>query len=130
MRRMKKNDPKDQLLDHHIHVLQFLKPEHLDVSESRNQNYYLSVEYTNHPDFEVAVCQLRSMMFCISPKLQLLCLADTTKTLFQILGEQNSSADDFLPLFIYCTIRTNFSHFGIITEYINDYRNPKELVMG
>lgn len=26
------NDAKNQILDHHIHVLQFLKPEHLDIN--------------------------------------------------------------------------------------------------
>ena len=29
---MKMNDSKNQILDHHIHVLQFLKPEHLDIN--------------------------------------------------------------------------------------------------
>lgn len=70
------------------------------------------------------------MLFCRSPRFQLRCLEKTTKTLFGILGEKNSSADDFLPLFIYCTIRSDCSHLGILTDYINKYRNPKELVMG
>ena len=87
------------------------------------------VAYATHPSFELAVNELRMMLFCRSPRFQLRCLAKTTKTLFSILGE-NSSADDFLPLFIYCAIRSDCSHLGILTDYINKYRNPKELVMG
>ena len=50
--------------------------------------------------------------------------------LFSVLGEAHSSADDFLPLFIFCTLKTQVLYLNVITDYINKYRNPKELVMG
>ena len=60
----------------------------------------------------------------------LTCLSKATQVLFSVLGAEHSSADDFLPLFIYCTLKTQVLYLNVITDYINKYRNPKELVMG
>ena len=131
-----KNQSKHRMLDNQIQILQFLEAQHLDVDEGIQINidrYWLITNllaHTRHTDFDLAVCQLRGMLFCRSPGFQLRCLREATKTLFQILGEGNASADDFLPLFIYCALKTNSPHLGIVTDYINKYRNPKELVMG
>ena len=45
-------------------------------------------------------------------------------------GREELECRRFSSLFIYCTIRSDCSHLGILTDYINKYRNPKELVMG
>lgn len=88
------------------------------------------LEYTSNPLFDKAVAKLQGIAACRSPKHMLQCLSEATKILFSVLGSAHSSADDFLPLFIYCTLKTRVLYLNVISDYINKYRNPKELVMG
>ena len=118
------------LLNRHMLVLQFLQPQHMDVNESEFEWVASDVEYASNPLFTSAVQQLQAIAYCRSPKHMLTCLSKATQVLFSVLGEEHSSADDFLPLFIYCTLKTQVLYLNVITDYINKYRNPKELVMG
>ena len=118
------------VLNKHMLVLQFLQPKHLDVSESASSSAASGVEYVSNPLFATAVQQLQAIACCRSPKHMLTCLSKATQVLFSVLGEAHSSADDFLPLFIFCTLKTQVLYLNVITDYINKYRNPKELVMG
>ena len=94
------------ILNKHMLVLQFLQPKHLDVSESASSSAVSGVEYVSNPLFATAVQQLQAIACCRSPKHMLTCLSKATQVLFSVLGEAHSS------------------------DYINKYRNPKELVMG
>lgn len=94
---MREESPKkEQILNRHIRVLQFLQPEHLEVKEC---SYWIRITlclaYVNHPKFDLAIRHLRSMVYCRSPKHMLLCLSEATQTLFSILGSEHSSMNHF-----------------------------------
>lgn len=78
----KENEEKEKVVNKSIQVLQFLKPEHLDVH----------ADYVGNPLFERAVHQLQAVFTCRSPQFMLRCIAESAKTLFAILGSDHSSS--------------------------------------
>lgn len=78
----KENEEKEKVVNKSIQVLQFLKPEHLDVH----------ADYVDNPLFERAVHQLQAVFTCRSPQFMLRCIAESAKTLFAILGSDHSSS--------------------------------------
>lgn len=78
----KENEDKEKVVNKSIQVLQFLKPEHLDVR----------ADYVDNPLFERAVHQLQAVFTCRSPQFMLHCIAESAKTLFAILGSDHSSS--------------------------------------
>lgn len=127
---IQKSPKKEMVLNRHIKILQFVQPAHLDVKERVTWRVFSYVEYVDHPLFQTAMQYIRGIVYCRSPKHMLTCLSECTKTLFSILGSGHSSADDFLPLFIFCILKSKTYFLYSISDYINQFRDPKDLVMG
>lgn len=121
------NREKERLLNSAIHIHQFLLPQHLEIP----------AEYVETPRFSQAVEAFRSMSFCRSPCFMLRCLAETWKLLGSLLrepGRENRGdpigADDFVPLFIYCVLRSDSEFLHATCVFIDRFRRTNEMEMG
>lgn len=123
----RENRGKERLLNTAIHVHQFLCPQNLEIP----------AEYVENPRFSQAVEEFRSLFHCRSPRFMLHCLAETSKSLASLLREaggdsrgESLGADDFVPLFIFCVLRSDAEFLNAISVYMDRFRRPNEMEMG
>ena len=121
------NREKERLLNSAIHVHQFLGPHHLEIP----------ADYVDNPRFSRAVEEFRSLCHCRSPRFMLHCLAETSKSLASLLREEGREnrgstmgADDFVPLFIFCVLRSDAEFLNAISVFIDRFRRSSEMEMG
>lgn len=123
----RENRGKERLLNTAIHVHQFLRPQHLEIP----------AEYVENPRFARAVEEFRSLFQCRSPRFMLRCLAETSKSLASLLREgcvdsrgDGLGADDFVPVFIFCVLRSDAEFLNAASVFMDRFRRASEMEMG
>ncbi len=109
----------DEELHKKLTQLRSLKPEQFDIL----------MEWILHPNWAVAMEELRKINQYKAPRDKMICLSNSCKLLFKLFeSSQGMNADTFVPLLIYLVLRSNPPHLHSNIKFILEYRNPDKIV--
>ena len=112
----------DKLLSERIKQLDFIRPEHLDITDSPY----------NQVTFELAKKEFMKMNDFKAPRDKLICILNCCKIIFNLLDHRSkdnkpAGADEFLPILIYTILIANLPNLHSNIQYIQRFRNPSKM---
>eukprot|EP00029_Vermamoeba_vermiformis_P000714 TRINITY_DN10914_c0_g1_i1.p1 TRINITY_DN10914_c0_g1~~TRINITY_DN10914_c0_g1_i1.p1 ORF type:complete len:614 (+),score=87.86 TRINITY_DN10914_c0_g1_i1:92-1933(+) len=115
---------KDKEFAKRLSRLQFLTPANFDIDPI----------HQNESKYQMAMNELRKMNAYKAPRDKLICILNCSKVIFSILNRGRSvldsetgSADHFLPILIYITLKANPPSIHSNLQYILRFRDPQKL---
>jgi hypothetical protein len=115
---------KDKEFAKRLSKLQFLSPANFDIDPI----------HQNESKYQMAMNELRKMNAYKAPRDKLICILNCSKVIFSILNRGRSvldsetgSADHFLPILIYITLKANPPSIFSNLQYILKFRDPQKL---